>query len=69
MKIIIQLICICLVVSSCQLLDKSEDQPVLAGKVERILNITTGREYGTGFGEDYGKGNIHVQKTNSYFNH
>lgn len=66
MKIIIQLICFCLVISSCKIVVKSEDKPVLAGKVERILNITTGREYGTGFGEDYGKGNIHVQKTNSY---
>ena len=66
MKIIIQLICICLAVLSCKIVVKSEDQPVLADKVERILNITTGREYGTGFGEDYGEGSIHIQKTNSY---
>lgn len=66
MKIIFPLMCFCLVVSSCKILNNTDDQPILAGKVERNLSITTGREYGTGFGEDYGKGNINIQKTNSY---
>ena len=66
MRIIIPLICLCLVVSSCQILDNTDDQRVLAGKVERKLTVTTGREYGTGFGEDYGEGSIYIQKTNSY---
>ena len=66
MKIIIHLICLCLVVSSCNIVENSDDQPVLAGKVERKFTITTGREYGKGFGEDYGKGSIYIQKTNSY---
>lgn len=66
MRIIIPLICLCLVVSSCKILDNTDDQPVLAGKVERKLTVTTGREYGTGFGEDYGEGGLYIQKTNSY---
>ncbi len=66
MRIIIPIICLCLVVSSCNILENSDDQPVLAGKVERKLTVTTGREYGTGFGEDYGEGSIYIQKTNSY---
>ncbi|MCG9128874.1 hypothetical protein JT359_14890 [Candidatus Poribacteria bacterium] len=66
MKFIIPLTCICIILASCQLSANNEDQPVLAGMIERNLTITTGREYSTGFGEDYGTGNIRIQKTNSY---
>ena len=58
--------CVALILTSCQLTDESADKAVLAGKVERNLTITIGREFGTGFGEELGEGKGHIQKTDSF---
>lgn len=66
MKTLFFLCCTILVLTSCQLTDGSADKAVLAGKVERNLTITIGREFGTGFGEKLGEGKGRIQKTNSF---
>ena len=58
--------CIVVILISCQLTDESADKALLAGKVERNLTITIGREFGTGFGEELGEGKGHIQKTDSF---
>jgi predicted metalloprotease with PDZ domain len=60
--------CCCTILSliACQLTDESADKAVLAGKVERNLTITIGREFGTGFGEELGEGRGQIQKTDSF---
>ena len=66
MRILLTVCCVILILTSCNPADESADKPILAGKVERNLTVTTGREYGTGFGEDYGEGKGHIQKTDAY---
>ncbi len=66
MRTLYSIYCVILILTSCNFNGEVADKPVLAGKVERNLTITTGREYGTGFGENYGEGNGKIQKTNSY---
>ena len=66
MRIFLSVCCMILILTSCHLTDESADKAVLAGKVERNLTVTTGREYGTGFGEDYGEGKGRIQKTDSF---
>ncbi|RKU16241.1 hypothetical protein C6501_05830 [Candidatus Poribacteria bacterium] len=66
MRIFLSVCCVILVLTSCHLTDDPADKAVLSGKVERNLTVTTGREYGTGFGEDYGEGTGYIQKTDSF---
>ena len=66
MKMLFFFCCTILILIACQLTDESADKAVLAGKVERNLTITIGREFGTGFGEKLGEGKGHIQKTDSF---
>ena len=66
MKILFFFSCIIVILISCQLTDESADKALLAGKVERNLTITVGREFGTGFGEELGEGKGRIQKTDSF---
>ncbi|MDE0085012.1 MAG: hypothetical protein OXU23_04820 [Candidatus Poribacteria bacterium] len=66
MRTLFSVCCVILILTSCHSTDESTDKAVLAGKVERNLTITTGREYGTGFGEDYGEGKGFIQKTDLF---
>ena len=66
MKTLFLFCCTILSLIACQLTDESADKAVLAGKVERDLTITIGREFGTGFGEELGEGRGRIQKTDSF---
>lgn len=66
MRTLFTICCAILILTSCNFNDKAADKPVLAGKVERNLTITTGREHGTGFGEDYGEGTGFIQRTDAF---
>ena len=66
MKTLLSICCVILILSSCHLSNESDDKAVLAGKVERNLTVTIGRESGTGFGEELGKGKGHIQKTDTF---
>lgn len=66
MKTLFSICLTLLIITSCHLTDRSADKAVLAGKVERNLTITTGREYSTGFGEDYGEGTGFIQRTDAF---
>ena len=66
MKTLFFFCCTILSLIACQLTDESADKAVLAGKVERNLTITIGREFGTGFGEELGEGKGYIQKTDSF---
>lgn len=66
MRILLSVCCVILILTSCHLTDAPADKAVLSGKVERNLTVTTGREHGTGFGEDYGEGTGYIQKTDSF---
>ena len=66
MKTLFSTCCTILILITCQLTDVSADKAFLAGKVERNLTITIGREFGTGFGEELGEGKGHIQKTDSF---
>ena len=66
MKTLFSICCTILILISCQLTDESADKALLAGKVERNLTITIGRESGTGFGEELGEGKGRIQRTDSF---
>ncbi len=66
MRTLFFICCATLMLIACQLTDESADKAVLAGKVERNLTITIGREFDTGFGEKLGEGKGHIQKTDSF---
>ena len=66
MRTLFAICCVVFILTSCNSNDKAADKPVLAGKVERNLTITTGREHGTGFGEDYGEGTGFIQRTDAF---